>query len=344
MGSAYGDWNRNREEHTAARRAAGRARRAGKVSLGKREQRRLAQLAVCIVLFLVVLIGKGVFPEQLAETRSKLTAILGMDTDFQAAFSNFGHAISEGEPILETLGGFWTDIFGGGKAEVFYVRTVTGSDAYEAERTFVAQPLTAGRILSHRFGVEEGGEGPAVLPPQPTPALTPEPTPVPEPEPTPEPAVIHMEYDGPELPDNASMDKYALGIETMLPIQGAEGWWVSSGFGWRENPKGDGDDFHNGVDLAVNYGTPIKAFADGVVDYIGEGPSYGLYTQIRHDNGVTSFYAHCSKLLVRKGQTVSMGDVIAQSGDTGNVTGPHLHFEMRKDGILINPLYYLETV
>ena len=79
------------------------------------------------------------------------------------------------------------------------------------------------------------------------------------------------------------------------------------------------------------------------MDYIGESPIYGLYTQIDHGNGVTTFYAHCGKLLVQQGQSVKMGDVIAESGETGNATGPHLHFEIKKDGVLLNPLYYIET-
>ena len=107
----------------------------------------------------------------------------------------------------------------------------------------------------------------------------------------------------------------------------------------------DGEEkFHNGVDLAVNTGTQVKAFADGVVDYIGDDPDqYGLYLQISHANGVKSFYAHCSQLLVSQGQTVKAGDTVALSGDTGNTTGPHLHLELRFNGVRINPIYYIET-
>lgn len=332
-------WNRARRELSrGARTASGRAR-TGSARLGRREKQRLLQLGVCIALFLVVFIGKGVFPEQISLLRERLVAVMGMDTDFQAVFSNLGHAISEGEPVLDTLGGLWVDVFGDGQAEVPYEKTVSNTPAYEAERAFAAQPLTAETILSHRFGIEGAPEEetPAeVLPPQPTPVPTPEPTPEPE-----EPAVEHVDYDGPALPENATMDKYALGIEVMSPIEGVEGAWVSSTYGWREHPVDGEDRFHCGVDLAVNSGSPVYAFADGVVDYIGESDIYGLYLQIQHDNGVTSFYAHCSALLVQEGQEVKRGDLVAQSGATGNVTGPHLHFELRKDGVLLNPLYYI---
>ena len=97
------------------------------------------------------------------------------------------------------------------------------------------------------------------------------------------------ERAGPTLPDNATMDRYnlnALGVgETVTPALG----WVSSDFGWREHPVDGGEKFHNGVDLAVNDGTDVLAFADGTVDYIGDSPIYGLYLQLSHPGGLKSF-------------------------------------------------------
>ena len=127
--------------------------------------------------------------------------------------------------------------------------------------------------------------------------------------------------------------------ETVAPVMAA----VSSPYGWREHPIDEEEKFHAGVDLAANYGEPIGAFADGTVDYIGESPAYGQYLQLRHAGGVTTFYAHCSKLCVQQGQEVEKGEKVAEVGDTGNVTGAHLHFEMKIDGVLVDPLYYIET-
>ena len=79
------------------------------------------------------------------------------------------------------------------------------------------------------------------------------------------------------------------------------------------------------------------------MDYIGDSPVYGLYLQINHAGGVQSFYAHCSQLLVQQGQTVTAGQVVALSGSTGNSTGPHLHFELKLNGVRLNPVYYIET-
>lgn len=79
------------------------------------------------------------------------------------------------------------------------------------------------------------------------------------------------------------------------------------------------------------------------MDYIGESPEYGLYLQLSHAGGLTTFYCHCSKLCVQQGQSVAVGEKVAESGATGNVTGPHLHFEMKLNGVRLNPVYYIQT-
>ena len=314
METAYQKWEKRRQERTGGHRPAlSHRRKKGSVALGPREKRRMAQLAVCLALFLVVFIGKGVFPGKLAEVRETVLSAIQADTDFKAAFASLGRSISEGEPILDTLGDLWVEVFGG-----------------EA----VTEPDGEGQVSTPLFRAQV-----AVEPAEPN--TVPEPTPVPTA--TPEPAVVHVEYNGPTLPDNATMDRYnlnALGVgETVTPALG----WVSSDFGWREHPVDGGEKFHNGVDLAVNDGTDVLAFADGTVDYIGDSPIYGLYLQLSHPGGLKSFYAHCSELLVQQGQTVAAGERVALSGATGNSTGPHLHFELKLNGVLLNPLYYIET-
>ena len=308
-------------------------RNKGKTVLGPRERRRITQLVVCLALFLAVFIGKGIFPERIADLREQVLGLLRGDTDFQAVFADLGQSISKGEPMLDTLGDAWSQMLGGEEAK-------TGGTAGE-NALYAAQAAW----LSG-FGRQEGtGTLGLKIDPQATPAMaaTPAPQPevTPEPTPTPEPAVEHVDYTGPALPDNTSMDKYRLDVgETVSPVMGV----LTSPFGWREHPVDGEEKFHNGVDLAVNTGTQVKAFADGVVDYIGDDPDqYGLYLQISHANGVKSFYAHCSQLLVSQGQTVKAGDTVALSGDTGNTTGPHLHLELRFNGVRINPIYYIET-
>lgn len=324
METAYRNWERRRTPQRGTH-----GGRRGKLALGTRERRRLAQLVVCVVLFLMVFIGKGVFPQGMASVRDGLTRIIGSDTDFRAAFASLGHSISKGEPVLDTLGDLCVEVFGGSRVTVQPpIEKLLPS--YEAECTFLSGPVTVSALMEHRLGVTQPE-------PEPLPVVTP-PPPV-EIVPPAEPAVVYMDYAGPALPANATMDKYALGLgETMCPVSD---WWLSSAFGWREHPVDGEEKFHNGIDMAVNDGATVRAFADGVVDYIGESPIYGLYTQIKHANGVTTFYCHCNALTVQQGQTVQVGDTVAQSGETGNATGPHLHFELKKDGMLLNPSYYI---
>lgn len=342
MDSAYRDYERRREG-TRSHRAP--ARRGSKVALGAMERRRLAQLAACVVLFLVVFVGKGVFPERMAAVRDAITATISGNTDFRAAFASLGQSISAGEPVADTLGELWVDVFGG--QEITVAPPLTGESArLSAEETaFLWQPVTAEVILQRDFDPLFPRVETVAPMPQPTavpqPTTAPEPTAAPTPQPTATPDVVHVDYAGEALPANATMDKYTLDLgETVTPVLG----WVSSAYGWREHPVDGEEKFHNGVDLAVEDGTDVLAFADGVVDFIGDSPDeYGLYTQVTHADGVVTFYCHCAELVVRQGQTVKAGDVIARSGETGNATGPHLHFEIKKDGVRLNPLYYIDT-
>jgi murein DD-endopeptidase MepM/ murein hydrolase activator NlpD len=99
---------------------------------------------------------------------------------------------------------------------------------------------------------------------------------------------------------------------------------------------------NDGIDLAVPQGTPVKAADDGVVAYAGnELKGYGNLVLIRHSNGYVTAYAHTSEILVKRGETVKRGDVIAKSGETGNVKAPELHFEIRKGATPVDPSQFL---
>lgn len=99
---------------------------------------------------------------------------------------------------------------------------------------------------------------------------------------------------------------------------------------------------HHGIDIAVNTGTQVRAAARGRVSFAGWNGGYGYLVVIDHGNGVETRYAHNSKILVSVGQYVSRGQVVARSGNTGNSTGPHLHFEIRHRGNSVNPIQYLQ--
>lgn len=110
---------------------------------------------------------------------------------------------------------------------------------------------------------------------------------------------------------------------------------LTSRFGYR------GREYHTGVDLAGSTGSAIKAADGGTVIFAGRSGNYGNIVKISHGNGLETWYAHCSKLYVSKGQKVAKGEVIAAVGSTGRSTGPHLHFEVRKNGVPQNPFNYI---
>lgn len=112
---------------------------------------------------------------------------------------------------------------------------------------------------------------------------------------------------------------------------------LTSSYGWRRHPVSGRKSFHTGIDIAANHGTPIKAAASGVVIFSGDGGSYGKMVILKHKKGYFTVYAHASKLLVKKGQYVKKGRRIARVGSTGLSTGPHLHFEVKKNKKRINP-------
>ena len=132
-----------------------------------------------------------------------------------------------------------------------------------------------------------------------------------------------------------SSAKVDLGINLINPTSGI----ITSRFGSNDSVR---DHTHSGLDIAAPYGTAIKAAAGGTVTYSGSaGDGFGKYVIISHGNGVQTVYAHCSQLLVSAGQSVAQGEVIAKVGSTGNSTGNHLHFEVRKNGITYNPQNYV---
>lgn len=133
---------------------------------------------------------------------------------------------------------------------------------------------------------------------------------------------------------NISSTKVSLGVAMIRPVSGT----ISSRFGVRSRIRSSA---HTGLDIATSSGTPIVAAASGTVTFAGWKGSYGYLVVITHSNGVQTYYGHCSKLYVSAGQTVSQGQSIAAVGSTGNSTGPHLHFEIRVNGIAYNPQNYL---
>jgi murein DD-endopeptidase MepM/ murein hydrolase activator NlpD len=145
-------------------------------------------------------------------------------------------------------------------------------------------------------------------------------------------------------PVAASGTSFAAALdEAVGRTTGGAGWVrpttgsVSSGFGPRWGTM------HEGIDLAAASGTPVRAAADGVVKKASWYGGYGNAVILDHGNGVTTLYGHNSTLDVREGQRVSAGEVISRVGSTGDSTGPHLHFEVSRDGEKIDPRPWLKA-
>ena len=126
----------------------------------------------------------------------------------------------------------------------------------------------------------------------------------------------------------------SLGIDLIRPVSGT----ITSRFGANSSIRRSS---HTGLDIATSSGTPIQAAASGTVTFAGYKGSYGNLIVVSHGNNVQTYYAHCSSLYASVGQSVAQGETIAAVGSTGNSTGPHLHLEIRVNGVAYNPQNYL---
>jgi len=130
----------------------------------------------------------------------------------------------------------------------------------------------------------------------------------------------------------SAADRSIMAGQLPWPVTG----WVSSPFGFRDGRM------HEGLDIAADSGDPIKAVSGGRVIFAGTQDGYGLTVIIDHGDGISTLYGHCSKLLVKRGERVASGQLIARVGSTGRSSGPHLHLEVRLNGVPHDPLQCLQ--
>lgn len=140
---------------------------------------------------------------------------------------------------------------------------------------------------------------------------------------------------------SAEKDKVAH-IPTIQPTYG----YVTAGYGYRRHPFTGRREFHRGIDIANRVGTPVYATASGVIKHVGYQRAYGKIIIVDHGYGYQTRYAHLHEILCRRGQRVKRHDMIAKMGSSGRSTGPHLHYEVLKNGKWINPLmhFYSEDI
>lgn len=149
---------------------------------------------------------------------------------------------------------------------------------------------------------------------------------------------IDLEFSSLDTLEGLCLEKTDIGFKIKSPL---EDYSITSEFGYRIGPISGDPGIHTGLDMAASYGTAIHAAADGVVVDASYDNSYGNYVKILHKNNTVTIYAHCSSLCVSEGDSVKQGDTVAKVGSTGASTGNHLHFEMRKNNIRIDPAFYL---
>ena len=155
-----------------------------------------------------------------------------------------------------------------------------------------------------------------------------------------------LERTSPTLGTGADVTAYsspipqrAISVPSRMPLEGSQ---LTSSYGMRTHPVLGGRRQHSGIDLAAPTGTPIYATADGIIGRADWFSSYGLFISINHAASMETRYAHLSRLAVAAGDNVKKGDLIGYVGSTGRSTGPHLHYEVRIDGVAQNPNSFMQ--
>lgn len=155
-------------------------------------------------------------------------------------------------------------------------------------------------------------------------------------------ALAEIVYDGTggidlekgEAVKGTSFAPYTVSTEVCIPVENAR---ITSPFGYRVNPVSGNYGFHTGLDLAVEEGTPVSAAFYGTVSECGESDVWGKYVLIEHSDNCETYYCHLSEIYVTEGAVIRQGETIGLVGSTGWSTGPHLHFEVRVDGVRVDP-------
>lgn len=307
----------------AGRRIAAGARRKSVRSgarksepLAAKDLRLLLRLVACGGIFVALVAAKLLLPAKMAGFNERLSAAMERNMDVQAVFSAVGRAFSGEEGVAEVY------------QAVFHPEAVETLPLEDA-------PV---KMTTRRAKLRDGAALEALR------SFRAEEAPLPEPE-TGEVQsasdLAYVLYSQENLPEGVSMEQDRLGFDYCVPVAGGT---VSSDFGYREHPTEGEERFHYGVDLAADTGTEVRCFADGAVTAVGDSSSYGCYCVVAHEGGYSTLYAHCSRITATSGTAVKRGQKIAEVGETGMATGPHLHFELQREGVYLNPIYYVSSL
>lgn len=286
--------------------------------LRPRERRQLIQLVICGGIFVLLVAAKFLLPGWMSQINGTLAQAMERNMDVQAVFSAVGRAFSGESGPASAVGDIYQAVFRP-EGEAQETGAVTSIPADDAAVNTLQEALPDPSESNETDTGKAAAEGALADSQQEVSSLT------------------YIMYSNQNLPENVSMEQAILNFDYCVPVSGT----LSSDFGYREHPVEGEERFHYGVDLAAETGTDIVCFADGTVTAVGESSSYGKYCMISHAGGFSTLYAHCSRITVSSGAAVTEGQKIAEVGETGIATGPHLHFELQKDGTYLNPIYYV---
>ena len=270
------------------------------------------KLYLASALFVAITALKMLLPNQTVELRANLQALISHDVQYEQVFETLGRRIFRYPDEPEATAPVSVTV------PIREYRPVTIGDLREKRMATLPDSLVATKT--------------ATEPQQEEPVTSSEP---------PEVVATFLAsqevYSAYDVPASVTYDMPELPFEYTSPVAG----YTSSGFGYRDHPTAHAVKFHYGTDFAAWTGTDILSFADGTVSLYGWDAGYGNYIIVDHGGGWTTLYAHCSVVYVSGGETVSRGDKIGLVGETGDVTGPHLHFELKCDGKYYNPEFWL---
>ena len=330
-------------------RAAGKRRRAAEPTAPKaprrgrrevlepRERRRLLQLVVSGGVFVLLVAVKLLLPGKMAQMDQRLSGMLEQNIDVEGVFAAVGRAVSGKADMSIALQDMYQAVFDPQAPEA-----VEASAPAAGQEADIRLPDAIGPLRAFRAGTGSA-DGWLDMPAPPESSTDEANEPVGELTETASAGeteastLAYVLYSAENLPEDVCLEQSVLGFDYATPVMGT----LTSPFGYREHPVEGEERFHYGIDIGAASGTDIGCFADGTVTAVGESSSYGKYVTVAHQGGFSTLYAHCSRILAASGDQVREGDVIAQVGETGIATGPHLHFELHKGGEYLNPIYYV---
>ena len=283
-------------------------------ALRPQERRRLLQLVACSGIFVLLVAAKLLLPAKMTQINEKISGALRQNMDVQAVFSAVGRAVT-GE---KDAGGAIEDVY----QAVFHPEKGEALETAALEGLPLDELAALEDLREYRAAAEQQSQEP------------------PAEEQTKVSTLAYVLYSDNNLPEDVSLEQAILGFDYCTPVCGT----LTSNFGYREHPVEGEERFHYGVDLAADTGTAVNCFADGTGTAVGESSSYGKYCIVTHTGGYSTLYAHCSRVTASSGTAVKEGQKIAEVGETGMATGPHLHFELHRDSTYLNPIYYVSTV